>query len=471
MDVLLLPRQPAQHRIDHRSETAIARIIAGGRHRQINGGAIWYDRDEDLRRGDMQQMAQGYCIFRQGPVDQLPDRGFDRAAIAQGSAEDGTDKRPVTIIERHILRMAAGVVGQTVKRRVFLDDGAEEARRTLPCGKAGTIFRIDVIFRFLFLSRMPVWCHAKRSCPYLRLMPIGLCGWRVTGPGIWPVFAWFIIINRRFGDIHAAVAPGGVCRNSSTMASSAAIRLSVLGWVENRLSAPRPLSGLMMNNGRGRRVALGIFIDDLLGAACDLVQGGSQPKRIAANLRSAPVGGIFAGAAYGHLHDHGGKRRNDHGDEDADETERVTVFAIAAAKEHGKIAEHRYGAGESGGNRHGKSIAVLDMGEFMRHDGSNFLGGQALQEPRAGCDGGVLGISAGGECIRLVVLDQVDLGHGQARTSCEVPDDAVIFGRVLLVYFDRVVHAKHHLVRIPVAEQIHARGDHERDHHAASAAR
>ena len=124
----------------------------------------------------------------------------------------------------------------------------------------------------------------------------------------------------------------------------------------------------------GGRVAFGILVDDLLCAAGDLVESRCQPQRIAADLCTAPVGGIFAGAADCHLHDHGGKWRDNHGDQNADEAERIMVFTAAAAKKHREIAKHGNGAGKGGSDSHGQCIAVFDMGKFMRHDGGDFLG-------------------------------------------------------------------------------------------------
>jgi hypothetical protein len=102
---------------------------------------------------------------------------------------------------------------------------------------------------------------------------------------------------------------------------------------------------------RRRRVALGIGVVDAFDAPRDLIQRDGQPERVTADFRATAVGGIFAGAADRHLHHHGGQRRNEHGDQDANETERVVVVTVAA-KEESEIAKHGNGAGQGRGDRH-----------------------------------------------------------------------------------------------------------------------
>ena len=74
------------------------------------------------------------------------------------------------------------------------------------------------------------------------------------------------------------------------------------------------------------------------------------------------------------------------------------------------------------------------------------------------------------EGIGLIVLDEIDLRHGKIGICGQIANDGVIFRCVRLIDLDRVVHVQHHLVGIPVAEQIHARGYDKGDHHAAGSA-
>jgi hypothetical protein len=95
---------------------------------------------------------------------------------------------------------------------------------------------------------------------------------------------------------------------------------------------------------------------------------------------------------------------------------------------------------------------------------------QAAQQAGGGGHGRVLRIAAGGEGIGLGLVDDVDLRHGQFGARRQIAHHAIEFRRGALVDLARIVHAQHHLVGVPVAEQVHRGSDHQRDQHAAFAA-
>jgi hypothetical protein len=64
------------------------------------------------------------------------------------------------------------------------------------------------------------------------------------------------------------------------------------------------------------------------------------------------------------------------------------------------------------------------------------------------------------------ILDDVDPGLGQAGARGEIAHQAVEHRRRRLVDRLGAIHPQHQLVRVPVGEQVHGAGDHERDHHA-----
>ena len=137
-----------------------------------------------------------------------------------------------------------------------------------------------------------------------------------------------------------ASAANGVIRPvapiSCAIASSAAMRFSVAGWVENRLSMRAPDSGLTMK----RCAVAGLRSAASFGvcwAACGSWQAPRPAPAAAGNLGAAAVGVVFARAADRHLHQHGGERRQDHHGEHADDAERVVVVAVAA-EEQAEIA-------------------------------------------------------------------------------------------------------------------------------------
>src|SRR6516162_9265586 len=81
----------------------------------------------------------------------------------------------------------------------------------------------------------------------------------------------------------------------------------------------------------------------------------------------------------------------------------------------------------------------------------------------------MLGVASGCECVGLRIVHEIDARDGQAGAAGEILHEVHEVrgrGRVDLV---GVVHSEHQLVRVPVAGEIHAGGDEERDHRAAPA--
>jgi hypothetical protein len=93
--------------------------------------------------------------------------------------------------------------------------------------------------------------------------------------------------------------------------SSAATRFSVDGWVENRLSMPRPDNGLTIERGAVAGWGFRSVVWHGFRCARDFDERRSQCIGPTADTSAKIVGGIFACAADRHLHDHGSKRRQD----------------------------------------------------------------------------------------------------------------------------------------------------------------
>ena len=113
-------------------------------------------------------------------------------------------------------------------------------------------------------------------------------------------------------------------------------------------------------------------------------------------------------------------------------------------------------------------VAVLDVAELMREHAGKLVAIQPLEQPGGDRDGGMLGIAPGGKGVGLRIVHDVDLGHGQARVRRELPHQPVELGRRALVHLARAIHGEHHLVGVPIGEQVHRRGDEKGDHHARS---
>ncbi len=111
------------------------------------------------------------------------------------------------------------------------------------------------------------------------------------------------------------------------------------------------------------------------------------------------------------------------------------------------------------------------MGQFVgQHAGRLFLA-EAPQQALRHRNGGVVGIAAGGEGVRLVVLHHVDLGHGQFGLLGQLADQPDQRGRLTLADFSRAVHAQDQLVGVPVGESVHGERQDEGDHQPRFAAK
>jgi len=99
-----------------------------------------------------------------------------------------------------------------------------------------------------------------------------------------------------------------------------------------------------------------------------------------------------------------------------------------------------------------------------------FVARQRVEQAGVHRDGSVLRVTAGRERIRLRVVDDVDARHRQAGTAGEPMHQRIEVGRGTRVNLLGAVHRQHHLVGIPVGEQVHARRDYQRDRRAARSA-
>ena len=185
-----------------------------------------------------------------------------------------------------------------------------------------------------------------------------------------------------------------------------------------------PLSGLTMNMcavaGLRSAVSLGIAC----AAASSRCSAPASHSGLTDDLRAETVGGIFARAADRHLHQHGGKRREDHHRERPDDAHAAIVVVAIAAKEHAELRNHGDRTGDGRGNRHDQRVVIFDMRQLVRDHAGDFLAAEMLQQTGGHGDGGILRIASGGERVRLRVVHQVNARHRQAgalRTARE-PD-------------------------------------------------
>ena len=113
---------------------------------------------------------------------------------------------------------------------------------------------------------------------------------------------------------------------------------------------------------------------------------------------------------------------------------------------------------------------MADVAQLMRHDAGDLLAAEMAQQAGGCRNRGMFGIAAGGEGVGLLLVDQIDARHRQAGALGEALHDTVELGRLVGADLLRVAHAQHHLVAVPVGEQVHAQGHHQRQYKAGLAA-
>ena len=221
--------------------------------------------------------------------------------------------------------------------------------------------------------------------------------------------------------------------------------------------------------GRGG-ICLRRGVDDLTGGPGNLGQRRGERHGLSGDLGTTAVRAILARAADRHLHKHGGERsENDHQD-DADNPQRIVAVAVAT-EQHAEIGQHGNRTGDGRGHGHHQRIAVAHMRQFMGHHPRDLVRGKQAQQAGGRGDGGVLRIAPRGKGIGLRIVHDVNLGHGQAGTLREVFDQLIEFRCCLPVHLAGAMHAQHHLVGVPVSEDIHARSHQEGNEHALLAAK
>ena len=112
----------------------------------------------------------------------------------------------------------------------------------------------------------------------------------------------------------------------------------------------------------------------------------------------------------------------------------------------------------------------MDVGEFVGQHARQFAFGHEAQNALGDRDRGVLRVAAGGERIRALVRNDVQLGHRQPGARGQGVDDAVELGCLGFADLVGAVHAEDDLVRKPIAAEVHDDGEDEGDHQPPGAA-
>lgn len=218
---------------------------------------------------------------------------------------------------------------------------------------------------------------------------------------------------------------------------------------------------------RARRVRLGGGHDAALLVLLEALQAGGEPARVAADLRPRAVGLVFAAAADRHLHQHGGDGADDHQQYGAERAEGVLPPVLAApAEEEAELRQHADGAGERRRHGHDERVAVADMGELVCHHARDLLLAHQVEQPGVHGDRPALRAAAGGEGVGLVLVDDVEGGHGQAGALRQCLHHGMQARRILRPDGLGVVHREHDAVAVPPGPEVGAAGEEEGDDHA-----
>ena len=151
------------------------------------------------------------------------------------------------------------------------------------------------------------------------------------------------------------------------------------------------------------------------------------------------------------------------GEDHADDPQGVVAVA---AEEKGEVGEHADGPGDGGRDGHHEGVAVLDVGQLVGHDARHFFAAQRPEKPRRRGDGRVFGVSPGGEGVRLVGFDDVDLRHGEVCVAGQILDHVDQIRSLARADLAGVVHPEHGGVRGPEGKKVHPQGDDKGERHA-----
>jgi len=120
-------------------------------------------------------------------------------------------------------------------------------------------------------------------------------------------------------------------------------------------------------------------------------------------------------------------------------------------------------------DRADERVAVLDVGQLVGEDARELAVVHEIEQTGRDRDGGVLGIAAGRERVRLGPVDDVQAGHRQAGPLRERGDDLAEAGELVGAQLAGPVRLQGERVTLPVDEAVHREREHERDDHAGLA--
>ena len=215
-----------------------------------------------------------------------------------------------------------------------------------------------------------------------------------------------------------------------------------------------------------KRCAVHGIVLDLFECRCEVV-------RVAADLCATLIRAVLARARDRHLDERRRNRGDDRRCDHSDDAAAVVVARASCAEDRRKLGNvcrirddgrHRRGDGRN------EDVTMLDVRQLMPEHARDLVVVEDAHQPRRNGDSRMGRIAPRRECVRRVLVDDVDARHRESRIPREFLDQAVELRCTRTVDLLCIIHAQHHAVGEPVREEVHTNRDDEHDGHACMSA-
>ena len=108
---------------------------------------------------------------------------------------------------------------------------------------------------------------------------------------------------------------------------------------------------------------------------------------------------------------------------------------------------------------------MLYVRELMTEYARDFVVVERTHESRRHSDRRVRGIAPRRECVRRILVDDVDARHWEPCTLRKLLNESIELRSTRTIHLACMIHAEHHTIGEPVREEVHAKRDDEHDSH------
>jgi hypothetical protein len=197
------------------------------------------------------------------------------------------------------------------------------------------------------------------------------------------------------------------------------------------------------------------------------VERPGEPERVACELDPGGIGQVLAAAGDRELHGRGGQRREDR-QRQRDEDDRPAAAGVTSSPsphaEEGRaqeeVGDERDHADQDAHQRREADVVVAHVRELVGDDALELLAVEALHQAAGHGDRRVPRVTAGGEGVERLVLDDVDSGRlaepgGDRHLLDDVPESRLVG----VSHLPGATHGEHHLGAGVVADDAPDDGD------------